>query len=324
MLELDAKKILVTGGSGFAGSHLLEYLLENTHHSLFGTYLTRESLENLPDSLKNVNFKKLDLIKEKETSSLIEEIRPDYIFHLAGFASTSKSFHSPWETIGNNMKAQLNLLEAIRKSELFDTSIVVISSADIYGKVTDEELPIKETAELRPSSPYSVSKIGQDFLALQYFNSYGIKTIRLRPFNHIGPRQSPDFVVSSFAKKIAEIEKGKIEPVLSVGNLEPKRDFTNVKDMVKGYWMAMEKGAPGQVYNLGSGVSYKIEEILTMLLSLTEKKISVKQDESLLRPVDNQELRCDSSKFKKLTGWTPEISIEKTLQQTLDYWRNII
>jgi GDP-4-dehydro-6-deoxy-D-mannose reductase len=200
----------------------------------------------------------------------------------------------------------------------------VVASAEVYGSVTKEDLPMGEDTPLNPTNPYAVSKLAQDFLGLQYFLSYGIKTIRVRPFNHVGPRQAPNFVISSFAQKIAEIEKGKREPILPVGNLEAKRDFTDVRDMVKAYSLIMEKGEFGEVYNIGSGRSYKISEILEMLLSFSSVKITVEIDKSLFRPIDDPELVCDSTKINKTTGWKAEIPLEETLKDTLDYWRNII
>lgn len=175
-----------------------------------------------------------------------------------------------------------------------------------------------------PNNPYSLSKLFQDELGLQYFMSYKMDIIRARPFNHIGPRQSPYFAVPTFAKKIAEIEKGKNPPVIKVGNLDTKRDFTDVRDMVRAYALLMEKGQAGDVYNIGSGNSYLIKDVLDMLISLSTVKIEIQQDPSLLRPTDNPELRADSSKIHNLTGWKPEINLEQSLKDTLDYYRNIV
>ena len=231
--------------------------------------------------------------------------------------STSSTFQGTSDTF-------LNLLEAVKKAKLKDTRILVVSSGEIYGAVSKKDLPINENTVLKPTSPYSVSKITQDFLGLQYHLSYKLKIIRVRPFNHIGPRQSPAFVVSAFAKKIAEIEKNKREPVLSVGNLESARDFTDVRDMIKAYVLAVEKGKEGEVYNLGSGRSYKISEILDKLFSLSNVKIKIEIDKNLLRPTDIPDLVCDGAKFTKFTNWKPKIPIDVTLKDTLDYWRNII
>ncbi len=320
-----ATKILTTGATGFVGSHLIEYLFgKNNDNEFYGTYLSDDSLKNL-DKVKNrISLTKLDLSNEKEVFELVEKVRPDIIFHLAAMASPADSFSSPAESVINNIHSQINLLEGVRRSNLIDAKILVISSAEIYGDVDKNELPIDENVNFRPTNPYAVSKLAQDFLGLQYFLSYNLKIIRVRPFNHIGPRQSTGFVVAAFAKKIVEIEKGKRNGVLTVGNLEAKRDFTDVRDMVKAYDLAVSKGAFGEVYNLGSGISYKISDILDKLLSLSKAKIKVEVDRSLFRPIDNPDLVCNATKFKKLTGWTPEIGIDTTLKDTLDYWRNII
>ena len=318
------KKILITGISGFAGSFLAEYLVSQNKGKISGTYLEEASLGNIENVKTKVNLFKLNLTDEKKVLDLVLETKPDFIFHLAALTSPKISFDNPFETIQNNIKAQLNLLEVIRKLKQLNTRILVISSAEVYGIVEKKDLPIDEDTKLMPASPYAVSKITQDFLALQYFLSYSIKTIRVRPFNHIGPRQAPYFVVSAFAKKIAEIEKGKADNILFVGNLDSKRDFTDVRDMVAAYSLAIEKGEGGEVYNIGSGKSYTISQILDKMLSLSKTKIKIRVDESLLRPSDNPDLVCDRTKFTNLAGWKPEILIDKTLKDTLDYWRNII
>ena len=318
------KNILITGISGFAGSFLVEYLLSQNKGKISGTYLEEASLGNIENVKTKVNLFKLNLTEEKKVFDTLREAKPDFIFHLAALTSPKASFDNPFETIQNNVKAQLNLLEAVRKLKLLNTRLLITSSPEVYGIVEKKDLPIDEDTKLMPASPYAVSKITQDFLALQYFLSYGIKVIRIRPFNHIGPRQSPSFVISAFAKKIAEIEKGKTDDVLFVGNLGSKRDFTDVRDMVAAYGLAVEKCRWGEVYNIGSGKSYTISQVLDKMLSLSRKKIKIRVDESLIRPSDNPDLLCDRTKFTNLTGWKPEILIDKTLKDTLDYWRNII
>lgn len=318
------KNILITGISGFAGSFLAEYLVSQNKGKIFGTYLEETSLRNIESVKTKVKLFKLDLTEEKKVFDTVLETNPNLIFHLAALTSPGASFDNPFETIQNNVKGELNLLEAVRKLKLLNTRILIISSAEVYGIVEKKDLPIDEDTKLMPASPYAVSKITQDFLALQYFLSYDIKVIRIRPFNHVGPRQSPNFVVSAFAKKIAEIEKGKADNILSAGNLDSKRDFTDVRDMVVAYCLAIEKCRWGEVYNIGSGKSYAISEILDKMLSLSRKKIKVRVDNSLIRPSDNPNLLCDRTKFTNLTGWKPKILIDKTLKDTLDYWRNII
>lgn len=317
-------KALITGITGFAGSYLAEHLASTKRYDISGTYLLEESLVNVGNIKNKLNLIKADLSEEEKVFKIIKDVSPDVIFHLAALTSPFDSFKNPTQTLTNNISLQINLLEGIRKYNLLNTKILIVSSADIYGLVKKEDLPIDEQTPLTPTSPYSVSKIAQDFLGLTYFLSYKLKIVRVRPFNHIGPRQSPSFVVSSFAKQIVEIEKGKRQPVLHVGNLETKRDFTNVKDMVRAYTLAIEKGKYGEAYNVGSGVSYRIFDILDKLVTMSSSKIKIEKDRTLFRPSDNPDLLCDSSKFTKLTGWKPQISIETTLKDTLDYWRNII
>lgn len=322
---MNSKKILITGVSGFVGSHLLDKIIEGKkEEALFGTYFSDRSIDNLGSNKGKIDLKKLDLRDEEAVTKLVSDIKPDYIYHLAAFTSAADSFSSPNMTVVNNISSQINLLESLKKNNLKQTKMLITSSAEVYGSVKKEELPIDEDTPFNPTNPYAVSKLSQDFLGKQYFTAYGLQIIRARPFNHIGPRQSPDFVVSSFAKKIAEIEKGKMEPVLNVGNLEAKRDFTDVRDVVGAYILLMEKGEVGDVYNIGSGVSYKISDILDKLLSMSSIKVDVRSDKSLFRPIDDPELLCDSSKIEAAVGWEAKIPLEKSLKDTLDYWRNII
>jgi GDP-4-dehydro-6-deoxy-D-mannose reductase len=199
--------------------------------------------------------------------------------------------------------------------------ILVVGSNEEYGLVGEDELPIKEANPLRPTSPYAVSKVAQDMLGLQYHLSHGLQTIRVRPFNHIGPRQSEQFVAPAFAKQIAEIEAGIRPPVVKVGNLEARRDFTDVRDIVRAYYLIITKGKQGEVYNIGSGVPRSIRELLNTLLSFSEAEIEVKQDPSLLRPLDVPVSYCDYGKLKECTGWEPTIPFEESLKEVLNYWR---
>lgn len=317
-----AKKILITGVAGFAGRYLLEHLLmHSAGDALHGTYYSIDSLDSL--SSLPATFHQADLTKKEEVERVIQSIMPDEIYHLAASSATGESFEDPGAILTNNILSQVYLLEAVRKLDL-DTKVIVISSSDIYGAVSKDMLPLNENAPFMPSNPYAVSKIAQDYLALQYFISYGMRTVRVRPFNHIGPRQTDKFVVARFAKKIAEIEKGLCPPTIEVGNMETKRDFTDVRDIVVAYTILMEHGQDGDVYNVGSGTSYRIGEILEKLLSLSTKEIGIQENKELLRPSDTPELLCDYSKIREKFGWKPTISLEVTLKNTLDYWREIV
>lgn len=307
-------KIFITGINGFVGKHLLEAYSED---EVFGL------VKSSTGSLENVITLSGDILDKKRIEDIIREIRPDVIFHLAALTSPAESLKTPVETINNNVTGQLNILEAVRNLNL-NCKMLVVSSAEVYGNVDEKNIPTSESVELLPNTPYGVSKATQDLLGFQYNKSYGIHTVRVRPFNHIGPGQAPVFVVSAFARQIAMIEKGQQDKVIKVGNLSPKRDFTDVRDVVRAYKFLIEKGKAGEVYNIGSGKSYAISEILDILLSFSKENIEIVENPELIRKVDVKELRCDFSKLKNETGWEPEIPIEKSLEDTLNYWREII
>lgn len=310
-------KALITGINGFVGTHLNNYLVSKGYE-VYG--IVKPAGEEVHDS----HLFPVDILDYEGIKKVLNDISPDQIYHLAALASPAQSYKNPSETITNNIGGQVNLLEATKELELLETKILVVSSAEVYGCVEEKYLPMDEDTPLKPVSPYAVSKIAQDFLGLQYYLSQNIKCIRVRPFNHIGPIQGPFFAVPSFAKQIAEIEKGHHEPFMKVGNLDAKRDFVDVRDVVVAYELLMQKGVCGEVYNIGSGKSHKIKEILDTLLSLSGTKIIVEQDPELVRPSDIPELLCDYSKLHHTTGWRPSISLEQSLKDTLDYWRNIV
>jgi len=319
------KKILITGITGFAGSCLAEHLLATQKDlQVYGTYLSDQSLENVSSIQNTLHLEKIDLTDFAAVKSLIKKIKPTEIYHLAALPGSASSLKDPASFLLNNINAQLYLLEALREANLLESRIVVVGSGLIYGRSNPADKPIDEKRALQPHTPYDVSKIAQDFMGLQYFNAYGMPIMRARPFNHAGARLSDQFVISAFSKKIAEIEKGKREPVLTVGNLDSKRDITDVHDMVRAYVLLMEKGIPGEAYNLGRGQSYKIADLLQKLLSFSQIKIEVKEDSSLIRTNDIPDMVCDATKFVQLTGWKPEVSIDQTLKDTLEYWERQI
>jgi GDP-4-dehydro-6-deoxy-D-mannose reductase len=313
------KKVLVTGATGFAGKYLIDHLTSLSDYSIIGTYVTSR-----PDEKERLKFVRLDLNSADDVNHCIATEVPDYIYHLAALTSPAESLENPARTITNNITAQVNILEAVKNSSKPDARILIVSSADVYGKVSQDNVPIDENTPLNPTNPYAVSKISQDFLGLQYHITHKMNIIRVRPFNHIGPGQEPKFVVAAFAKQIAEIEKGQKEPVVKVGNLEPKKDFSDVRDIVKGYQQVLEKGKVGDVYNMGSGESIKIEEILQKLLALSTVKIEIQKDDTLFRPTDTPDFVCDTRKTKSEIGWQTSISIDQSLKDTLDYWRKVL
>lgn len=314
------KRVLITGASGFVGGWLAEHLLSLGLSEIYGTYMTEESREISPVK-DNITFIQADLSQKETIEKIISEVRPDEVYHLAALASVASSFKDPIATFHNNIDVEINLLESLRQNNLTNTRVLIVGSAEVYGYVNPSDLPIDEETPLRPASPYAVTKIAQDFLGYQYNLSYKIPLIRVRPFNHIGPRQATGFVVADFAKQIADIEKGKQEPVIKVGNLEAKRDFTDVRDMVKAYSLILEKGIPGEVYNIGSGKSVKIGDVLDMLIGMSTVKIDRETDPAKLRPSDIPETVSDNTKISQTTGWKPEIPFEETLKTVLDYWR---
>jgi GDP-4-dehydro-6-deoxy-D-mannose reductase len=260
------------------------------------------------------------LLDLQALKGLFAATRPDYVFHLAAQAFVPASWADPWSTLENNMRGQLNvLLAAIALGT--EPRVLVVGSADEYGIVGAGELPIKETNPLRPNSPYAVSKVAQDMLGYQYYASHKLPVVRVRPFNHIGPGQSPAFVASDFAKQIAEAETGLREPVMQVGNLDARRDFSDVRDIVRAYYLAISQGEAGEVYNLGAERSYSIREVLKALLDLSTTPIKVEQDPTRLRPSDVPEIVSDCDKFRSLTGWQAEIPLEQSLSDILDWWR---
>ncbi len=318
------KKALITGISGFVGGYLAEHLLSLQDFEVYGSYHSETSISSLSSIKDSLHLFQVDMSEKDAVGNLVANLRPAYIFHLAALTSPAESMKNPGATINTNINAEINLLEALRNNNLTDTRCLIVSSAEIYGQVAESDLPIDEETSFKPLSPYAVSKIAQDYLGLQYFLAYNLPVIRVRPFNHVGPKQSEKFVLSSFAKQIAEIEKGGKEPVMKVGNLEAKKDFTDVRDMVRAYSMVIEKGISGDVYNIGSGKSYKIADMLQTLLSFSHIKITVEQDPLLVRKTDVKEYVCDNTKIQSITGWKPEIPFDTTMKDTLDYWRALV
>jgi GDP-4-dehydro-6-deoxy-D-mannose reductase len=314
------RRVLVTGVTGFAGSHLVDYMLERGDAEIFGIQRWRSRTENIEHFVDRISILECDLRDASSVRDTLEKVRPDWIFHLAAQSFVPTSWIAPTESLMTNVLGQLNIFEAVRRLGL-SCRIQLACSSEEYGMVYENELPIRETNPLRPLSPYAVSKVTQDYLGYQYWMSWKVDSVRTRGFNHEGPRRGPVFVASDFAKQIADIEKGRRAPVLHVGNLDARRDFTDVRDMVRAYWLALEKCEPGEVYNICSGSAWRIGDLLERLLAMAKTKIEVKQDPARLRPSDVPVLLGDYSKFHAATGWKPTIPFEQTLADMLDYWR---
>jgi len=317
-------KILITGITGFVGSHLAEYCLNIEGAEVYGTILSHHLGDELSrvENIKNkIVILECDLTNRVAIQRVLDKVRPDKIFHLAAQSFVPTSWQSPEDTLYNNIISELNIFEVIRDVGI-NPIIQIAGSSEEYGLVYEKELPVREENPLRPLSPYGVSKVAQDTLACQYYHSYGLKTIVTRGFNHEGPRRGSQFVTSSFAKQIVEIEKGKKDPVIFTGNLESKRDYSDVRDVVNAYWLATEKCKFGEPYNICSGKAWSIKSVLDFLISKSTKKdIKIENDPARMRPSDVPILVGDCTKFKQQTGWEPQIPFERTLQDTLDYWR---
>jgi GDP-4-dehydro-6-deoxy-D-mannose reductase len=315
-------RVLITGITGFAGSHLAEYVLaEHPGTEVYGTQRWRSRTENIRGIESKIQLLECDVRDQSSVTGLIERVRPDRIFHLAAQSFVPSSWNAPAESLTTNILGQLNLFEAVRATGI-DPWIQIACSSEEYGLVLEDELPIRETNPLRPLSPYAVSKVGQDYLGYQYFKSFGTKVVRTRGFNHDGPRRGDVFVSSNFAKQLAAIEKKKKPPVIHVGNLEARRDFTDVRDIVRGYWLALDGGCePGEAYNICTGKDYSIQEVLDELIRMSGLEVEVREDPERLRPSDVPVLLGDYSKFRKATGWEPSIPYDRTLRDMLDYWR---
>jgi GDP-4-dehydro-6-deoxy-D-mannose reductase len=313
------KRALITGISGFVGSHLADFLLEK-EIEVFGTIRWRSQLQNITHLKDRITLIEADINDSFSLIKLLKEAEPDYIFHLAAQSFVPTSWSAPAETLETNIIGTVNLLEAVRVSEC-EARIQIAGSSEEYGYVLPEELPITESNPLRPMSPYGVSKVAADLLGFQYNRSYGLKIVRTRAFNHTGPRRGEPFVCSNFAKQIADIENGLKKPVLYVGNLKAQRDFTDVRDVVRAYWLSLNKCEWGEVYNICSGEVVEIQKVLDILLTNSSAKITIEKDRDRLRPSDVPILKGDNAKFKTQTGWKPEISFERTLQDLLNFWR---
>jgi GDP-4-dehydro-6-deoxy-D-mannose reductase len=307
--------ILITGGTGFVGSHLAEYLQD--HEPEAELHLT--SLSSKTSDSPRVKVHAVDLTDAAATTKLIQNLQPTQVYHLAAWAAVGNSFDQAAEVMHQNGQLQLNILAAL-KVHAPQARVLTIGSAEEYGIVPAGTDLVDENFPFRPANPYAVSKITQDMLAFTYWQAYRLPIIRVRPFNHTGERQSELFAIPSFAKQIVAIERGQ-QTEIKVGNLTAIRDFSDVKDVVAAYYLLMNQGEPGEVYNVGSGQGYVMHELLDQLVSLAEKPIKVTIDPSRIRPLDVPRLIADNGKIRKL-GWEPHHPFTSTLARVLNYWRH--
>ncbi len=325
-------KALITGITGMVGSHLADYLLDNTDWEIHGMMRWADSSKNINHLASRINSKdrvsvhNADLNDFASLLSLINKIEPDYIFHLAAQSYPKTSFDSPLETLQTNIIGTCSLLEAVRLSKMQANKPVihVCASSEVFGRVPREKLPIHEDVNFHPASPYAISKVGTDLIGRFYAEAYNMKIMTTRMFTHTGPRRGDVFAESSFAKQIAMIESGKIPPVLKVGNLDSLRTWSDVRDAVRAYYMLVTcNPIGGEYYNIGGSYTCTVREMLSYLLSLsTVKDIKVEVEEERLRPIDADLQIPDTSKFRNHTGWEPQIKFETTMLDLLNYWRD--
>ena len=323
------KKVLITGITGMVGSHLADYLLENTDWNIYGLVRWNDKMDNISHLMDRINKKdRIELVYGdiNDLSSLLvcfSNTKPDYVFHLAAQSYPKTSFDSPLETLETNILGTAKVLDAIKHLGL-DPIIHVCASSEVFGRVPKEFLPIHEDVTFHPASPYAISKVGTDLVGRFYAEAYGMTVMTTRMFTHTGPRRGDVFAESTFAKQIAMIEAGIIPPIIKVGNLDSLRTWSDVRDAVRAYYMLVTKDPiPGEYYNIGGSYSCSIKDMLDYLISLsTVKDIKVEIDPDRLRPIDADLQVPDTSKFKQHTGWEPKISFEKTMTDLLNYWRN--
>jgi GDP-4-dehydro-6-deoxy-D-mannose reductase len=313
-------RALITGVTGFVGSHLAEYLL-GQGYEVFGTVRWRSKRDNIAhlEAAKSIALFDTDIKDPGSVRGTFTSAHPDEIYHLAAQSFVPASWSAPAETLDTNIQGMLNVLEAAREV-VPHARVHVVGSSEEYGLVYANEVPMTEDQPLRPLSPYGVSKVAQDMLGWQYYKSYGMNVIRTRAFNHTGPRRGEVFVTSSFSKQLAEIARGRRGPVIKVGNLEAKRDFSDVRDVVRAYHLVVTKGAPGEVYNICSGTGRTIQSVLNLLLQISGLKVKVEQDPARMRPSDVMVLEGSYEKLRKELGWKPAIPFEKTMKDLYEYW----
>lgn len=312
-------KALIIGGAGFVGGYLIRELV-NSGYEVHATCLPNETVIDGAKCQSHI----LDILDKDAVVSVFNEIQPDFVFHLAAQSSVALSWKNPQITADINVKGSINVLEAMREAKKSDMRLLLIGSGEEYGFIRDGACPISEDEKLKPGNIYAATKVCQAMIGEIYFRAYNLDIILVRAFNHSGPGQLPMFVISDFCRQIAEIETGRRNAEMSVGNLFAKRDFTDVRDVVRAYRLLVEKGVSGRTYNVGRGKAVPIQDILDKALSMAKCSISIKQDAERMRASDIPIIEPDVSRILTDTGWKAEISMEQTIHDTLEYWRKNI
>jgi len=312
-----ATTVLITGATGFVGGHLIAECARRGW-TVHGT--THPAERHDPMATEPATIHAVELSDMAAVRSLVDEVRPAQIYHLAAQASVQRAWQDPMATLTNNIAAQLSILNATREV-CPSARNLVISSSEVYGDIDPAHMPLDEDAALGPRDPYAVSKVTQEMLGLQHVLAFGLPVVRVRPFNHMGPRQRPGFVGADFARQVARVEAGLAPPVIHVGKLDAMRDISDVRDVVRAYTLALTEGEPGAVYNVASGRGIAIRDILQAFIDAATVPISVETDPALLRPADRPLIVGDASRLHRRTGWTPRIPLPRTVRDTLDYWR---
>lgn len=313
-------RVLITGITGFAGSHLADTCVARGAE-VWGLAHTPGPHPHLAHLGERVQLYPADIADGASVNAAVAASAADWIFHLAAQAHVPTAWQDPAATLATNILGQQNVILAMQEHAPA-ARLLAVSSSNVYGMVEESDLPVNESTPFRPADPYAVSKVGQEMLAVQYGQSHGLHIVRVRPFNHVGPRQAADFVIARFARELARMEAGLAPPTLKVGNMSAKRDFSDVRDVAQAYWLALERGLPGAVYTIGSGAARSIDEMLRIMLGLTRMDIQVETDPALFRPGDLPILQSDPRALREQTGWRAAIPLEQTLEDTLNYWRD--
>ncbi|MDE5803261.1 MAG: GDP-mannose 4,6-dehydratase [Lachnospiraceae bacterium] len=320
-----SKKVLITGITGFAGSHLMDYLLEYTDYEVYGIKRVNSSLRNIHHALDKITLLDADLLDETSLIRVLREIQPNQIYHLGALSWVTPSWDMPAVYMQTNAVGTINLLEAMRVTGC-QARVLTSATPEEFGDVPKELLPITEETRIKPINPYAASKVAQDMVCITYHASYGMDIVRTRAFNHEGARRDKHGAIASFAYQIARIEHGLQEPVIKVGNLSATRNFTDVRDTVRAYYLAMEKGISGELYLIGTDQIYTMEQVLQMLIAASSKadEIKVEVDPARVRPTELMTFIGDYSKFKSMSGWEIQYPLQETLESVLAYWREFV